>query len=168
VVDVPAPDRTPKQPAEQMAAVARRDGSKRLAADSAEVLDGRRMSKHDLRAELRRLDEVIQKAPRDQSRLLALATSRREQHDQRLAEATTRPRPRPRARHVAGGRATTWRSFERPSRRRHRAVDSYQRVTQRRREQITRQSPDSRGLGQPRLQRSEMLRRAARVGARRR
>jgi conjugative relaxase-like TrwC/TraI family protein len=89
-VDVPAADRTPKLQAEQMAAVARRDSSKRLAADTTQVVDGRRMSKHDLRAELARLEEVIDKAPRDQSRLLALATSRREQSEQRLAEATGR------------------------------------------------------------------------------
>jgi hypothetical protein len=89
-VDVPAADRTPKQQADQFAAVARRDGSKRLAADTSAPVDGRRMSKHDLRAELHRLEEVIDKGPRDQSRLVALATSRREQHDQRLAEATTR------------------------------------------------------------------------------
>jgi hypothetical protein len=48
------------------------------------------MSKHDLCTELHRLDDLIEKAPRDQSRLVALATSRREQHDQRLEEATTR------------------------------------------------------------------------------
>jgi conjugative relaxase-like TrwC/TraI family protein len=90
VVDVPAADRTPKQQAEQFAAVARHDGSKRLAADTTEVVDGRRMSKHDLRAELDRLEQVIDKGPRDQSRLLDLATRRREQREQRLAEATTR------------------------------------------------------------------------------
>jgi conjugative relaxase-like TrwC/TraI family protein len=90
VVDVPAADRTPKQQAEQFAAVARRDGSKRLAADTTQVVDGRRMSKHDLRAELHRLEELIDKAPGDQSRLVALATSRREQSEQRLAETTSR------------------------------------------------------------------------------
>jgi len=90
VVDVPAADRTPKQQADQMAAVARRDGSKRLATDRTQMLDGQRMSKHDLRAELARLEQTIDHAPPDQSRLLDLATSRREQHDQRLAEATTR------------------------------------------------------------------------------
>ncbi len=89
-VDVPAADRTEREQAEQMATVARRDHSKRLAADTTAVVDGRRMSKHDLRAELHRLQELADKAPRDQSRLLALATRRREQHDQRLAEATTR------------------------------------------------------------------------------
>jgi hypothetical protein len=90
VVDVPAADRTPKQQADQLAAVARRDGSKRLAADTSARVDGRGMSKHDLRAELDRLNRLIDHAPRDQSRLLALAAKRREQHDQRLAEATTR------------------------------------------------------------------------------
>jgi hypothetical protein len=83
-VEVPAADRTPKQQADQLATVARRDGSKRLAADTTAPVDGRRMSKHDLRAELHRLDNVMEKAPGDQSRLLAVATSRREQHDQRL------------------------------------------------------------------------------------
>jgi hypothetical protein len=89
-VDVPAADRTPKQQAEQMATVARRDSSKRLATDTSARLDARGMSKHDLRAELHRLQELMEKAPRDQSRLLAHATARREQHDQRLAEATGR------------------------------------------------------------------------------
>jgi hypothetical protein len=57
------------------------------------MLNGRRMSKHDLRAELARLEEVIDKGPRDQSRLVAHATTQREQreqHEQRLAEATIR------------------------------------------------------------------------------
>jgi conjugative relaxase-like TrwC/TraI family protein len=89
-VDVPAADRTPREQAEQMAAVARRDGGKRLATDTTARVDGRGMSKHDLRAELHRLQELMDKAPRDQSRLVAQATSRREQHDQRLEEATTR------------------------------------------------------------------------------
>jgi hypothetical protein len=48
------------------------------------------MSKHDLRAELRRLGDLIDQAPRDQSRLLAHATTQREQHEQRFAEATGR------------------------------------------------------------------------------
>ena len=89
-VDVPAADRTPKQQAEQFATVARRDGTKRLAADTSASVDGHGMSKHDLRAELHRLEELIDKAPRDQSRVVAHVTTRREQHDQRLAEATSR------------------------------------------------------------------------------
>jgi hypothetical protein len=90
VVDVPAADRTPKQQAEQMAAVARRDGSKRLATDTTALVDGRGMSKHELRVELDRLNRLVDRAPRDQSRLVAHATTTREQHEQRLAEATGR------------------------------------------------------------------------------
>jgi conjugative relaxase-like TrwC/TraI family protein len=89
-LEVPAADRTPKQQADQMAAVARRDGSKRLATDTTEVVDGRSMSKHDLRAELRRLGDQIDQAPRDQSRLVAHATTKREQDEQRFAAATGR------------------------------------------------------------------------------
>jgi hypothetical protein len=80
----------PKQQADQLAAVARRDGSKRLAADTTEVLDVRGMSKHDLPARRDRLAHMIDVAPRDQSRLLELTTTRREQGEQRLAEATGR------------------------------------------------------------------------------
>jgi hypothetical protein len=90
VVEVPAADRTPKQQADQLAAVARRDGGKRLAADATEVLDVRGMSKHDLRARRDQLAHMIDQAPRDQSRLLDLTTKRREQGEQRLAEATGR------------------------------------------------------------------------------
>ncbi len=90
VVDGPADDRTPKQQADQMATVARRDASKRLAADTTAPVDGRSMSKHDLRAELHRLEQSIDHGPRDQSRLLAHATTRRQQSEQRLAEATAR------------------------------------------------------------------------------
>ncbi len=39
---------------------------------------------------LDRLNRLIDSAPRDQSRLLAHATTEREQHEQRLADATTR------------------------------------------------------------------------------
>jgi hypothetical protein len=89
-VDVPGADRTPKQQTEQMAAVARRDGSKQLASDTRGRIDLRGMSKHDLRAELERLNRLIDDAPGDQSRLLADATTRREHSEQRLAEATSR------------------------------------------------------------------------------
>jgi conjugative relaxase-like TrwC/TraI family protein len=89
-LEVPAADHTPKQQAEQFATVARRDGSKRLAADTTAPVDGRSMSKHDLRAELDRLARLIDNAPCDQSRLLAHATTQREQDEQRFAEATGR------------------------------------------------------------------------------
>src|SRR6266498_4711574 len=48
------------------------------------LLLGWRMSRLD------RLNRLIDSAPRDQSRLLAHATTEREQHEQRLADATTR------------------------------------------------------------------------------
>jgi hypothetical protein len=92
VLDIPGadPNPPPRQQDQQMEAVARRDGSKRLASDTSALVDGRRMSKHDLRAELHRLNQLIEKAPPDQSCLLARATTRREHSDQRLAEATSR------------------------------------------------------------------------------
>jgi conjugative relaxase-like TrwC/TraI family protein len=89
-LDVPAADRTPKDQADQLATVARRDRSKRLAADTTSPVDGRSMSKHDLRAELTRLARMIDAAPRDQSRLLDFATKQREQDEHRLVEATGR------------------------------------------------------------------------------
>jgi len=89
-LDVPAADRTPKDQADQLATVARRDRSKRLAADTTAPVDGRSMSKHDLRAELTRLARMIDAAPRDQSRLLDFATKQREQDEHRLVEATGR------------------------------------------------------------------------------
>jgi conjugative relaxase-like TrwC/TraI family protein len=89
-LDVPAADRTPKDQADQFAAVARRDGSKRLAADRAEVLNVRTMSKYDLRARRDQLARMIDAGPRDQSRLLAHTTTKRGQDEQRLADATGR------------------------------------------------------------------------------
>jgi len=89
-LDVPAADRTPKDQADQLATVARRDGSKRLAADTDEVLNVRSMSKRDLRARRDQLARMIDTGPRDQSCLLAHTTTKRQQDEQRLAEATGR------------------------------------------------------------------------------
>jgi hypothetical protein len=89
-VEVPGADPAPIGQAEQLAAVARRDGSQRLAADTTTRLDLRSMPKHDLRARREQLGELLTKGPGDQSRLVAHATMRREQHEQRLAEATSR------------------------------------------------------------------------------
>ena len=89
-LDVPAADRTPKDQADQLGMVARRDGSKRLAADTTATLDLRSMSKHDLRVRRDQLAELLAAAPPDQARRLDQATTRRDQHDQRLAQATSR------------------------------------------------------------------------------
>jgi AAA domain len=89
-LDVPAADRTPKDQAEQLGMVARRDRSKRLAADTTAPVDPRSMSKHDLRARRDRLATLIDAGPRDRSLLVAHVTTKREHHEQRLAEATSR------------------------------------------------------------------------------
>jgi len=89
-LDVPAADRTPKDQAEQLGMVARRDRSKRLAADTSAPVDPRSMSKHDLRARRDQLATLIDAGPRDRSLLVAHATTKREHHEQRLAEATSR------------------------------------------------------------------------------
>jgi hypothetical protein len=89
-LDVPAADRSPKDQADQLAIVARRDRSKRLAADITQVVNPRSMSKHDLRARRDQLAALLNASPRDQSRPLDLATTKREQDEQRLAGATTR------------------------------------------------------------------------------
>jgi hypothetical protein len=89
-LDVPAAERTPKEQAEQLGMVARRDRSKRLAADTRAPIDPRSMSKHDLRARRDQLAELFDAGPRDRSLLVAHATTKREQDEQRLAEAATR------------------------------------------------------------------------------
>ncbi len=89
-VEVPGADPAPVQQAEQFATVARRDGSQRLAADTTARLDLRSMGRRDLRARREQLGELLTKGPRDQSRLVAHATMRRQQHERRLAEATGR------------------------------------------------------------------------------
>lgn len=89
-LDVPAADRTPKDQADQLVMVARRDRGKRLAADTTSNLDMRSMSKHDLRARRDQLAALIDAGPRDQSRLVAHTTTKREQDEQRLAQATDR------------------------------------------------------------------------------
>jgi hypothetical protein len=90
VVEVPGADPSPIGQAEQLAAVARRDGSQRLAADTTTRLDLRSMGRHDLRARREQLGALLTDGPGDQSRLVAHATMRRQQHEQRLAEATSR------------------------------------------------------------------------------
>jgi hypothetical protein len=62
-LDIPAANRTAKQQADQMAVVARRDGGKRLAADTTAGLDLRSMSKHDLRARRDQLAGLIDGGP---------------------------------------------------------------------------------------------------------
>jgi conjugative relaxase-like TrwC/TraI family protein len=80
----PSPARTVD---EQLAQGLRRDGSERLASDTRARLNLRQMSKHELRAERKRLAQVLAQAPPDRARLLAHTTRLREQAEQAWAQA---------------------------------------------------------------------------------
>jgi AAA domain len=77
---------------ERLAAVGRRDGSKRLAVDAAEAapLALRAMSKQELRAERDRVAKLLADAPPDRSRLVARTTQQRQHTEQGLADAAVR------------------------------------------------------------------------------
>ena len=87
-LDVPSPE--PRSIEEQLVAIGRRDGSKRLAVDAAEAapLHLRAMSKHELRAERDRVATLLRDAPPDRARLLAHTAEQRQRAEQGLAEAT--------------------------------------------------------------------------------
>ncbi len=89
-LDVPSPE--PRSIEEQLVAIGRRDGSKRLAVDAAEAapLHLRAMSKHELRAERDRVATLLRDAPPDRARLLAHTTEQRQHAEQGLADATAR------------------------------------------------------------------------------
>jgi hypothetical protein len=87
-LDVPSPE--PRSIDHQLAAIARRDGGKRLAVDTAARPALRQMSKRELRAERDRVAALLRDAPPDRSRLLAHTTEQRRHAEQGLAEATAR------------------------------------------------------------------------------
>jgi conjugative relaxase-like TrwC/TraI family protein len=87
-LDVPSPE--PRSIDHQLAAIARRDGGKRLAVDTAAPLALRQMSKRQLRAERDRVAALLRDAPPDRTRLLAHTTQLRQQAEQGLADATAR------------------------------------------------------------------------------
>jgi conjugative relaxase-like TrwC/TraI family protein len=74
----------------QLAQAIGRDGSQQLALDSTARLDLRRLSTRQLRAERDRLARLLAQAPKDQTRLLARATRRRQAAERDLATAATR------------------------------------------------------------------------------
>jgi hypothetical protein len=82
---------------QQLAQAIGRDGSQQLALDTTALLDLRRLSTRQLRAERDRLARLLAQAPKDQTRRLASATRRRQDADRDLAAATAR-------RKVAAGR----------------------------------------------------------------
>jgi conjugative relaxase-like TrwC/TraI family protein len=82
----------PRSIDQQLATIARRDGSKHLAVDTgaAAPLALRGMSKHELRAERDRVAKLPRDAPPDCSRLLAHTAEQRQDAEQGLADATAR------------------------------------------------------------------------------
>jgi conjugative relaxase-like TrwC/TraI family protein len=72
----PHPTREARAPEELLARVLTRDGSKTLASDTPDLLDVRRLSTRELRAERDRLAELRAECPPDRSRELHLATQR--------------------------------------------------------------------------------------------
>ena len=85
-LDVPSPE--PPSIDHQLAAIARRDGGKRLAVDTATPLALRQMNKRELRAERDRVAALLHDAPPDRTRLLAHTTEQRQHAEQRLTDAT--------------------------------------------------------------------------------
>jgi conjugative relaxase-like TrwC/TraI family protein len=78
----PHPSRESRAPEELLARVLTRDGSKTLATDTPDVVDVRRLSTRQLRAERDRLAELRVTCPPDRSRELQLATRRAAEAEQ--------------------------------------------------------------------------------------
>jgi conjugative relaxase-like TrwC/TraI family protein len=74
--ECPHPTREPWAPEELLARVLRRDGSKTLASDTPDVVDVRRLSTAELRAERDRLAQLRAACPPDRSQELHLAAQR--------------------------------------------------------------------------------------------
>jgi hypothetical protein len=78
----PHPSRESRAPEELLARVLARDGSKTLATDTPDVVDVRRLSTRQLRAERDRLAQLRATCPPDRSRELQLATRRAAEAEQ--------------------------------------------------------------------------------------
>jgi len=85
----PHPAREGRAPEELLARVLTRDGSKTLASDTPDLLDVRRLSTRELRAERDRLAHLRAECPPDRSRELRLATVRAAEADQARQQART-------------------------------------------------------------------------------
>jgi hypothetical protein len=83
----PHPVREPRAPEELLARVLTRDGSKTLATDTPDLLDVRRMSTRELRAERDRLAQLRAECPPDRSRELRLAAQRAAEAEQAHQQA---------------------------------------------------------------------------------
>jgi conjugative relaxase-like TrwC/TraI family protein len=85
----PHPSREVRAPEELLARVLTRDGSKTLATDTPDLLDVRRMSTRELRAERDRLAQLRAECPPDRSRELRVATQRATEAEQARQQART-------------------------------------------------------------------------------
>jgi conjugative relaxase-like TrwC/TraI family protein len=85
----PYPSREPQAPEELLGRVLTRDGSKTLATDTPDLLDVRRLSTRQLRAERDRLAQLRTACPPDRSRELRLATMRGAEAEQARQQART-------------------------------------------------------------------------------
>jgi AAA domain len=85
----PHPRREQRAPEELLARVLTRDGSKTLASDTPDVLDVRRLSTAELRAERDRLAALRAECPPDRSRELRLAAQRAAEAEQARQQART-------------------------------------------------------------------------------
>jgi conjugative relaxase-like TrwC/TraI family protein len=85
----PHPSREGRAPEELLDRVLRRDGSKTLATDTPNLLDVRRLSTRELRAERDRLAVLRAACPPDRSRELRLATLRAAEAEQARQQART-------------------------------------------------------------------------------
>jgi conjugative relaxase-like TrwC/TraI family protein len=83
----PHPSREVRAPEELLARVLARDGSKTLASDTLDVVDVRRMSTRELRAERDRLAALRAECPPDRSRELRLAAQRAAEAEQARQQA---------------------------------------------------------------------------------
>jgi hypothetical protein len=85
----PHPRREQRAPEELLARVLSRDGSKRLASDTPDVVDVRRMPTRELRAKRDRLAKLRAECPPDRSRELRLAAERAREAEQAHQQART-------------------------------------------------------------------------------
>jgi hypothetical protein len=85
----PHPASEPRAPEELLARVLARDNSKTLATDTPDLLDARRLSTAELRAERDRLAQLRRSCPPDRSRELQLATRRATEADQARQQTRT-------------------------------------------------------------------------------
>jgi conjugative relaxase-like TrwC/TraI family protein len=83
----PYPSREARAPEKLLAQVLTRDGSKTLASDTPDLLDVRRLSTRELRAERDRLAQLGAECPPDRSRELQLATRRAAEAEQARQQA---------------------------------------------------------------------------------